>query len=282
MMHGHRVGEPDEEFQETFEDDRQGVSPVVGNTIALAIVFMALGALAFYIVTREGSDSNESQSISDDPAELITDAAVNMDGASSFRLYLDYLSGPNIDLGNEEITGGVDVTFHSADAVYMQPDRLQAEVSVTFLATTDSVDLIAIENQQYINHVLITNGQWQEATFTDFQPGNLQSKEQGIGQILRSMEKLEYLGIEERDGGDMYHIRGTVDAEAVHALTFGLISSTERITVDLYMWTQDRYISEINLKEPVIPEADTLKPGLWKITFSQYDKEFNIERPTVE
>lgn len=282
MTYGRMVDEADEEFQETFEDDRQGVSPLVGNAIALAIVIIALAVLTFYIVTREGSNSNEGLSISNDPVELISDAAVNMDEASSFRLYLDYLNGPTINLGNDEITGGVDVTFHSADAVYIQPDRLQAEVNVTYLATTDNIDLIAIEQQQYINHVVITNGQWQEATFTDFQPGDLQSAAHGIGQVLQSMENLEYLGIEERDGSDMYHLRGMVDAQAVRALTFGLISSNGQITVDLYMWTQDRYISEINLKEPVNPEADILQPGLWRITFSQYDKTFNIERPVVE
>jgi hypothetical protein len=212
-----------------------------------------------------------------DPAKLVQEAADKIDQAESFRLELRQ-EGPPTEIKNEL---DLDVTFSSADAIFVRPNRLRARVSVAIGAVTQDVQVVAVGDSQYTNNRFLTNDEWLAMTFAaSFSPGDLQSAENGIGHALRTIQDIELVGREDLDGIPVYHLRGLVDASRVRSVTVGLIGTEEgKIELDVYIRTKDSFLARIVLKEPLDPNAETGEQRIWNIDFTGYN---NYDASQVE
>ncbi|NDJ85470.1 MAG: LppX_LprAFG lipoprotein [Chloroflexi bacterium] len=236
-------------------------------SLLLLIVVMVLGAC-------NGEDGDEESP--PEPQELLTEAAQSLNEAESFRLGIRH-EGPSTEIDAGEFV----VIFNNATAFFVSPDRVWAKVSVAIGDLTQEVEVIAIEDRQYINNSFLTGGEWQAEVFAQgFQPSDLQSDEKGIGSALLSMDDAELLGREEIAGGvAVYHLRGTVDAQKVRSVTVGLMASDQgAIETEVYIRRDDtRRVARIVLKEPT--ETDEVK--IWTIDFDSYNRDFEIEEPDI-
>ena len=222
------------------------------------------------LVLASCSDPDDEQTETPpDPAELVQEAAGKIDQAESFRLELRQ-EGPPTHIRNEL---GLDVTLNNADAIFVQPNRLRARVSVAIGQVTQDVQVVAVDDRQYANNLFLTNDEWQVMIFAaNFSPQDLQSIENGIGTALRSMQNVELVGREDLDGVSVYHLHGTVDAGRVRSVTVGLIRTAEgEIGLDVYIRTKDGFPARIVLEEPPDPNAETDEPRVWNIDFTGYN-----------
>jgi hypothetical protein len=244
----------------------------------LAVLFMSMLLVVGIVACGNGDDKEEDTPA--DPAALMRETATNIDQAQSFRLLLDQEGQPTI-IENEL---DIEVSFNNADAIFVQPDRVRAKVSVSIEALTQDLQIIAVSENQYVNNRFLTNDQWQAMTFAhDFSPADLQSADQGIGNALRSAQNVELVGEEELDGVPVYHLKAIVEANLVRSLTVGLIGTREgTVEIDIYIRTRDKNLAQINLNEP--PDAESQESTIWTISFAGYGN-YNadeITEPEVE
>lgn len=245
-------------------------------SIVMGCLVLGLGAAAC------GNSDDDQEESPADPRTLMQKAATQIDQAESFRLVLDQ-EGPATVIENEL---GLTVTFNSADAIFVRPDRMFAKVSVSIEALTQEVQLIAIAEDQYIINRYLTNEEWVLMTFAyNFSPADLQSAENGIGNALRSAQDVELVGEEDLDGVPVYHLKATVEADKVRSVTVGLIGTNEgSIAIDVYIRTRDQNLARITLNEPAQADAESQDPTIWTISFAGYGNYSaeEIQVPEVE
>lgn len=248
------------------------------RNLAIGCLMLMTGIAA----TGCDGDSDEKTETPPDPAALMQEAATQIDQAQSFRLLLAQEGQPTVIANDLDL----EITFNSADAIFVQPDRVRAKVSVSIEALTQEVQLIAVAENQYINNRFLTNEQWTLMTFArDFSPADLQSADQGIGNALRSAQNVQMIGEEEVDGVPVYHLKATVEANKVRSVTVGLIGTKEgAIEIDVYVRTRDKNLAQIKLTEPPQPDAESQDPTIWIISFAGYGnyKAEEVEEPQVE
>jgi hypothetical protein len=214
-----------------------------------------------------------------DARALITKAAESINSASSFRLELRQEGTPTV---LETVLLADMITFNSAQAFFVSPDRVRAKVSIAIGEVTQEVLLVAVEDRQYLSNGILTGGSWQQQSFASgFQPADLQSPEKGIGSALLAVENLELVGNEDLDGVPVYHLRGVVAAEKVRSVTVGLMANDQgNVDIDIYMRRDESSrLAQIRLREPAGEDAE---PTVWLISFDSYNQEFDIEEPTIE
>jgi hypothetical protein len=161
---------------------------------------------------------------------------------------------------------------------------MQAKVSVLLDDVTAEIDVIAVDQDQYLLHPVITLGKWEAIVFSEnFNPRTLGEGEDSIAAALRSLEGIEYLGTEDLEGVEVHHIRGQVDAVRVDAVTVSLIGTTTgKIKVDVYIRVRDGLLERLVLEEPINPVIDPNQPTLWTIGIYDYNGDYTVTRPEVE
>jgi LppX_LprAFG lipoprotein len=217
-----------------------------------------------------------------DPAQLIADAAKKLDETTSFQLSLE-VSGAPVALDAEGIGLDFPVTVKGAEGVFVAPDAMQAKVTVLLEDIPAEIDVIAVDQDQYLNHVLITFGKWEAIVFSEnFNPRTLKEGENSIAAALRSLENVAYVGEEDLDGLAVHHIHGEVDALRLDAVTVGLMGIIEgMVAVDAYIRTDGGQLEKMVLVEPINPQIDPNQATTWTIGLYDYNGDYTVTRPTV-
>lgn len=223
-----------------------------------------------------------------DARALLEEATNKIQTAESFQLTIDATGYPvAISTGDFALPVDLPLAFEYAEGTFIAPDRLQAvvEVSLGELATT--ADVVAIGDAQYLRSDVLTQNRWlEEQIVAGFSPQGLIAPEGGISDALNSITGLEMVGETDLDGLPVYHLHGTIDAQNVYSLTFGLIGTTEgMLDVDVYILPEERLVEQVVVYEPLPPNvegADELEPTTWTITIRNYNGAFVIEVPTPE
>ncbi|NJL93205.1 MAG: LppX_LprAFG lipoprotein [Anaerolineae bacterium] len=227
-----------------------------------------------------GDDDENNGDAPPDPAALMATAAQEIDDTASFELLLA-IEGAPILLDVSSVGFEEPLTLERAEAAFEKPDRVRATVRIGIEDVVTDMELIAIGEEQYIRHPLITFNRWMNATVVQgFQPSALVSEEQGIAHALRSVENVRYVGEEDLDGVTVHHLQGEVDAAEVQAVTFGLITSTTGVLqADVFIRTRDGRLEQLLLVEP---DADPASSTTWTIGLYGYGGDFGISAPEVE
>ena len=236
------------------------------------------GLLLFIIISLAAcrSDKKDDDGKPLDTQALVSKAADELNNADSFRLNIQQVGPPPIVAEIADLT----ITFESAQAIFVSPDRTSATIQIGIDDVKEDVSVIAINDIQFINHWLLTTGEWCQARFANgFNPADLQSSERGIGDALLSIKDLELVGHEEIEGGiPVYHLKGNVETERVRAVTVGMISSEEGDSaIDIYIRKDDTSRLARLVVNEVDAEDDTSR--IWTIDFAGYNQSYSVEEP---
>lgn len=241
----------------------------------ILLLCLLIGLLA----ACNGDDEGGEATTTTDPNELINSSAQKLQETTSFQLELTATGTPVVinlaGIGMED----TELIFQRAEGTFVAPDKMQANVTVTLEEVGTEVQVIAVGADQYINHQLLTLGQWQQQTFADFNPADLVSAEQGIANAVRSMQNPTYVGEDDLDGIEVHHIRGQIDASLVRSITVGLIGTeTGNLNTDLYIRQQDGLLERLVIEEPI----EGGEPTIWTIGLYGYNDDYSIATPEVQ
>ena len=245
-------------------------------SVWIVILLLALAAC-------NSDDDDETADGEVDPAALLENAAQQLDDANAFELVLE-VSGAPVFLDAETIGLDTPIQFRRAEGYVARPDALQANVTVLIEDSAVEIEVIAIDEDQYLFHPALTFGQWQAIIFSeDFNPTSLLTGDQSIADALRSAQEVAYMGEADLDGLTVHHLRGQVEASQVKAVTVGLIGTeTGSVQIDVFIRQDNGRLEQLVLEEPINPDADPERPAMWSIGVYDYGADVTITRPEVE
>jgi hypothetical protein len=208
-----------------------------------------------------------------EPLALLEAAATYIREAQSLAVTIERTGAPvYID------TQGL-INFLRASGYYVAPDRVQARVRVLFAGLASDIDVIAIGNDQYYRHSILTGGQWINAQFSPgFNAENLVRSESGLSRAMSAISDLELLGVEDVDGIAMWHLNGTAVGSEVAALTFDLIPAEADVLVDLYIRADDGHAARMVIVQPDTATEDQTA-STWTVEIYDYNGSYSIEAP---
>ncbi len=209
-----------------------------------------------------------------EPATLLEDAAAYIRQAESFAVTIERTGAPvYVD------TQGL-IVFLRANGAYVAPDRVQARVRVLVGGIAGDIDVIAIGDDQYYRHSILTGGRWYNAPFSPgFNAENLVRSPGGLSRAMSALNNIELLGVEDVDGVAMWHLKGTAVGSEVAALTFELIPAEADVLVDLYIRTNDGHAERLVIVQPDTVSADEPVPSTWTVEVYDYNGSYRIEAP---
>ena len=174
--------------------------------------------------------------------------------------------------------------FKYAKGMFQAPDRLEATIQIGLGAFSTTAELVALDRDHYLRGDLLTANRWINAELIPgFSPASLMARPGGAAYALLSITDLEMVGEKDMDGLDVFHLRGTVEADAVHALTFGLIRSRQgTLKVDVYIEVSERRVALIKLHEPPPADETDSEETTWWINILDYNQEVSITPPPMD
>ncbi len=207
---------------------------------------------------------------------LLSQAAEYIQTADSFAVMIERTGAPvYIDYSGL-------INFLRADGYYVAPDRVQARVRVLFSGLASDIDVIAIGDDQYYRHSILTGGQWINAEFSPgFNAENLVRSESGLSRAINALKDVELLGSEDVDGITMWHLTGKAVGSEVSALTFELIPAAADVLVDLYIRADNGRAERLVLVQPDTVSEDQPEPSTWTVEVFDYDGDYQVDAPLV-
>ncbi len=205
------------------------------------------------------------------PAEVITRAGDAMLQAPSFHFKID-ISGKSVVLN--QVT---QLALRSAEGDFARPDKMGVHLKVLVAVAAAELDMIALGNEQYLTNVLTKQWEVLPAKF-GFNPAVMFDPKVGLEQLLKAgLDTAQWIGVENLDGKNAYHLQGSISGERLQGMSGGLIGKGP-INVDLWI-DPDKYLPS---KAVIVDkDSDPDKPTTWTMTFSSYGKEVNITAPKV-
>jgi len=140
------------------------------------------------------------------------------------------------------------LVFRRAEGDYAAPDRLQAAVKVMAAGFVTEIQVISVQNKQWMTNLL--TGQWEEL------PAGCPAGFDGLD-------------------GTFWHLTSETTGEQVHAMSGGLIPSGP---AELEAWI-DPTTFLIHRVRLVLPESDPEEPMEWIIELSLFDEPLDIQPP---
>ncbi len=245
----------------------------------ILIIFAALGLAAC------DGDNEKTPEELPAPRPLLQESADKIQDATSFEVEMDVEGYPvEIDVDKlDAVPADVPLQFKYAKGVFQAPDRLEATFQVSLGVVSTTADLVALGREHYLRGDMLTGNQWiNTEVIRGFSPASLLARPGGIAYALMSITDLEIVGEEDVDGLKVFHLRGTIQADAVNALTFGLIRSKHgNLKIEVYIDVSERRVSQIKLEEP--PPADVMDADetTWRINILDYNQDVTITPPPV-
>ncbi len=244
----------------------------------VAVAFM-IGTVLIGAACQEVEDLPEAR-------PLLSEAADQIQNASSFKIEIDVNGYPvEIKTGDLAISEDFPLVFNYANGTFAAPNQLEATVEVSLDQFRTSIELVAIDQQQYMRSDLITQNRWMaQEVIPGFTPASLLAPTSGIPYALKTISNLEMVGLEDIDGVDVYHLKGEIEASNVYSLTFGLIGTQfGRLGIDVYILTDGHTVEQIVLHEPLPKDAAAdQEPTTWTITVFDYNKTVEIGTPVMD
>jgi len=239
------------------------------------LVLIAAAAALFMIVLLVGctGSSGDPNASTPDPIALVRAAADAIRSARSFRMIVDQ-TGPDYAI----LTDFGSVNFRRADAYYVAPETMQADISVTALGGLRiDVEVFARAAQQWFRSPVWTAGNWIYATFAPgFNPATLIAQETGFNAALNAVIDLVYSGeVTLEDGQRARHLTGRADAAGVNALLIGLIEMAGEVAVDVYINLETGFPVRFVLTE-TLPDSE---PRVWTMDILDINEDVPLDPP---
>lgn len=209
-----------------------------------------------------------------DPHQLVQDAVQATRKADTFKLIIERGGAP-VYIDETQA-----IEFLRAQGHFVLPDQVQVSVKIKLAGVVGQAELIASGLNQYLSHTTLTGGMWHKFTFLPgFDPENMLAENGGLDRALSSVKELELIGVEQKDGKETYHVRGTGVGEDVAAFTLGLVSNHD-VEVDAWIDTETKRVVHLRVVEinRPLPEGET-EPPVWTVELYDYNTDLTVEIP---
>lgn len=209
---------------------------------------------------------------------LIDKAAAEVQNVSALRFKLQLTGAPAfID------SAGI-ISFVAADGSYISPDRVNGKVSAAVAGVPGQIDIVAIGNDQFMKHILLTGNRWLKQQFSPgFNADTLIRGDRGIKYALDRMQGVEIVGTKDLFGVQMWHISGQAPVEDISAVTVGLIRGTGMAKTEIYINKETGRVEQIVLVQPETATPQNPDPTTWTLELFDYGKsDIVIDIPQAE
>lgn len=223
----------------------------------------AISMLALAAAACGGGETAET--IPPDVDSILTAATAAMTDVQTVHFYLERGGAPVYIFS--------DVEFLDAEGDYQAPDRAAAVARVAAAGITVQIGAIAISGETWTTNII--TGDWEPAPENlSIDPAVLFDPEVGLPQLLRSdLTNAELIGLEEREDGERYHVRGDAPAERVEVITFGLVQDQD-VVVDMWIDPVTGEVTEASFVTVYRGEEAT-----WRLVFSEFGAEVSVPIP---
>jgi hypothetical protein len=229
-------------------------SPTKAGTFALLI-------LAFIIAACGGSNSNTPTA-----QQLIKNAQAAIQQVKSYHFNL---VAKNLGTGGK-------LPIQSADGDVLVPDRLKASAKVLVFGSTLAVNIITIDDDQYITDPI--SGKWEKTTGL-LDPRTLSDSKTGVAAILGHIENPSTPVDSNVDGRPCWSIDGRLDAKYLAAITGGGAPAGSKVAVTICIGKSDNLLYQI-IMTGVAAQGDTDKT-VRTFKLSKFNESLTIEAPPI-
>ncbi len=236
-------------------------------------------AILLLVIVLAGCGTNTAPTPTPPNARALIDrAAAEVQSVSALRFKLQ-LTGAPAFIDNANL-----ISFVAADGSYIAPDKVSGKVSAAVAGVPGQIDIVAVGNDQFMKHILLTGNRWLKQQFSPgFNADTLIRGEQGIKFALDRMQNLELIGTEDLFGTQMWHIVGTAPVADISAVTVGLIRGTGTAKTDIYINVQTGRVERIVLVQPETVTPQNPDPTTWTLELFDYgDPRIVIDVPAAE
>ncbi len=233
-----------------------------------------------------GSGDTESKDESENLPEarpLIDESASYIQHANSIELEMNVSGYPvQVEMDSVELMAELPLFFNYARGVFLAPDRMTATIQFSLDALSTTAQLVALDRDHYFKLDILGNRWFRGELIPGFSPASLMAQPGGVAYALSSVADLQMVGQENLDGLNVFHLRGTVQASAVYALTFGLIRTREGILqAEIYIRVKNHRLAVLKLIEPPPPDVENSATTTWTITIVDYNQDVSIVPPVT-
>ncbi len=109
----------------------------------------------------------------------------------------------------------------------------------------------------------------------DIDPSRFFDPEDGWRPLLSGLADIQLLGLEQRDGGERYHVRGTATAAQMKIITAGLVGNQD-VEIDFWIQPVTGLVRSAAFTTIAPNEGGDVD---WTLELSQYGDEFTIVPP---
>lgn len=211
-----------------------------------------------------------------DPLDVITTASENVRQLETFRMIVEQTGAPYFiptELGN--------ALFRRAEAAYVLPDQLAAEVRLSVQGIPALVDIYSRGADQWFRNEILTFGQWVNAPYSPgFNPETLIAEETGFQAALAALIDMEYIDTVTLESGvPAYHLNATAEGENVTALLAELIILTGEVEVDVYVDHEAILPVRFVIVDPDTVTEENPEPTTWLIDIYDFNADIELEVP---
>lgn len=222
------------------------------------------------VIAACGSDGDATEStLAPDVTTILTTAATTMGEVETVRFTLARGGAPIYIDPTETLE------FVSAEGRYAAPSSADAVVVISVGDLRAQIGAVAIDGATWLTNPI--TGDWEPAPAGySFDPAVLFDPDQGWRPLLADeLVDPELVGLEDRNGEMLYHVRGTAGADRIKIITAGLVG--QDVVLDLWLQPTDGAVREARFTTVYQGEESD-----WTLTFFDYGVELEIDIPDLE
>jgi lipoprotein LprG len=168
-------------------------------------------------------------------------------------------------------------TLNSVEGDLKRPDGVLAILEVTGLAGVAEIRSVSLAGKQYLTNPITR--QWScLPPGAALDPVVLFDETKGVEYLLeQELTEVSMVGVEDIDGKPHYHLKASLPAEPLQAISLGLLGAGP---VSLEIWAEQASLraSRIVLVDTA---SDPAEPSTWTMVFSDYDKTVEVRAPVA-
>ncbi|MFN3372470.1 MAG: LppX_LprAFG lipoprotein [Chloroflexus sp.] len=170
--------------------------------------------------------------------------------------------------------GGV-TTLNSIEGDLRRPDAVLSVLNITLGNAIGEIRTVSLAGKQYTTNPITRQWMCLQPGST-FDPAVLFAPNIGIEALLANQfADVTLVGIEDLNGRPHYHLRGTLPAEQLRAISLNLLGAGP-VTADLWADQATMRASRVVLVDTA---TDAANPSTWTLEFSEYDKTVDVREP---
>ncbi|MCS6887090.1 LppX_LprAFG lipoprotein [Chloroflexus sp.] len=226
-------------------------------------------SLVLWLVACGGVAAPPTPTPTPDPRALaaaIGQATQNSQSAH-FRITL---TGKPVALDASGVT-----VLNSIEGDLRRPDAVLSILNITLGNAIGEIRTVSLAGKQYTTNPITRQWMCLQPGST-FDPAILFAPDVGIEALLaNNFADVTLVGIEDLNGRPHYHLRGTLPAEQLRAISLNLLGAGP-VTTDLWADQATMRASRVVLVDTA---TDATNPSTWTLEFSEYDKTVDVREP---